>query len=423
MRILVEPSQTTYRNVGDTAMLQIGVDRIKAAIPGAEIGVYTHDPEGLARLVPSAMPVNATDSELWAYSRLIPPKLDGIFGIDDLSRMERLLRDRAPGTYRRLLKLRLQIKDRKVASEHVDRFIATIRESDAFVFTGMGAITDAFAHGAVARFAKIALAHHFGVPVLMFGQGIGPLHSRDLRDRACAVLPRVRLIALREKIAGPALLSELGVEPERVTVTGDDAIEVAYRERPAVLGNRIGVNLRLTSYSKVAGPQVETIGRAIRSASTSLAAMMVSTPINFQNEGHDITAFRTLVGGHPNCDDVTHPDAVPEQVATQIGKCRIVVAGSYHAGVFALAQGIPVVAIVGSDYYHDKFAGLRDMFGVGCLVVRVEDAEEELESSIIRLWRSAEDHRPAMLSAAERQISAQNDTYRQAFIRCQETVG
>jgi polysaccharide pyruvyl transferase WcaK-like protein len=54
-----------------------------------------------------------------------------------------------------------------------------------------------------------------------------------------------------------------------------------------------------------------------------------------------------------------------------VSRCRVVVTGSYHAGVFALAQGIPVVATAASRYYHDKFSGLADLFGGGGDIVDV----------------------------------------------------
>ena len=45
-------------------------------------------------------------------------------------------------------------------------------------------------------------------------------------------------------------------------------------------------------------------------------------------------------------------------VIERVGECRVVVTGSYHGAVFALAQGIPVVALVKSPYYVNKMAGL-----------------------------------------------------------------
>ena len=43
-----------------------------------------------------------------------------------------------------------------------------------------------------------------------------------------------------------------------------------------------------------------------------------------------------------------------EQVVRMAGRCRTVFTGSYHAAVFALAQGTPVVAIAASPYYFQN---------------------------------------------------------------------
>ena len=59
----------------------------------------------------------------------------------------------------------------------------------------------------------------------------------------------------------------------------------------------------------------------------------------------------------------------------QIQRCRLVVTGSYHAGVFALASGIPVVGLAKSSYYRDKFLGLADMFAVGCETVTLDESD------------------------------------------------
>jgi polysaccharide pyruvyl transferase WcaK-like protein len=53
----------------------------------------------------------------------------------------------------------------------------------------------------------------------------------------------------------------------------------------------------------------------------------------------------------------------------------VVVAGSYHAAVFALSQGIPVVALVKSPYYVNKMVGLGDQFGAGCEIVRLDEGD------------------------------------------------
>ena len=48
MRILVEPCAHHHLNLGDVAMLQVAVDRLRARWPDAWIGVITDAPDRLA---------------------------------------------------------------------------------------------------------------------------------------------------------------------------------------------------------------------------------------------------------------------------------------------------------------------------------------------------------------------------------------
>jgi polysaccharide pyruvyl transferase WcaK-like protein len=112
----------------------------------------------------------------------------------------------------------------------------------------------------------------------------------------------------------------------------------------------------------------------------------------------------------------------PEQVLGRVARCRVVVTGSYHAGVFALAMGVPVVALAASAYYQDKMGGLAHQFGAdGCRVVALDgpDAPAALADAVAAQWAGAERLRPALLAAAERQAAAGRDAYR----RLAEMVG
>src|SRR5690606_22585332 len=125
------------------------------------------------------------------------------------------------------------------------------RNADALVVTGMGMITDAFKKESYALMKAIAAAHSFRVPVALFGQGLGPLEDPGLRASVRAVLPAVQQISLREGRFGPKLCSDLGVAAEKVDITGDDALEMAYEARRDSLGNHIGVNVRVAPYSAI----------------------------------------------------------------------------------------------------------------------------------------------------------------------------
>jgi polysaccharide pyruvyl transferase WcaK-like protein len=105
----------------------------------------------------------------------------------------------------------------------------------------------------------------------------------------------------------------------------------------------------------------------------------------------------------------------PLKVIKQISLCRVVVTGAYHAAVFALAQGIPVVCLAKSRDYVAKFLGLEDQFGRGCETIFLDepDALEKLADAIGRTWQSAELVRRPLQEAARSQIQLSWEAYEQ----------
>jgi colanic acid/amylovoran biosynthesis protein len=93
------------------------------------------------------------------------------------------------------------------------------------------------------------------------------------------------------------------------------------------------------------------------------------------------------------------------------------VTGSYHAGVFALAQGIPAIGLVASSYYVDKFLGLRDQFGEGCTAVMLDadDLAGALEAAIEEAWAQEPGVRAQLVAAGERQLEEGRAAYHRLF--------
>ena len=84
------------------------------------------------------------------------------------------------------------------------------------------------------------------------------------------------------------------------------------------------------------------------------------------------------------------------------------------AGVFALAQGIPVVALAGSRYHLDKMRGLADQFGQGCEVVPLEPASRlasRLADAMNSAWENADLLRPSLLARAAAQVASGRAAY------------
>jgi polysaccharide pyruvyl transferase WcaK-like protein len=281
------------------------------------------------------------------------------------------------------------------------------------VVSGMGSLNDCFLARASRVLGTLELAHRYDIPAALLSQGLGPLQDPGFKQTVERALTNVDLIALRERLSGPVLLEQMGVSPEVVRVTGDDAIELAYDARPDGTGSCLGINVRVAGYAGVDDTTIATVRSVLRDAAARLDTHVLPIPISHRHSGLDVKANRALLRDIDPASDGGATLVTPLDVVHQVGRCRLVIAGSYHAAVFALAQGIPAVALVNSPYYADKFLGLEDMFGSGCEIVRISDRRfpETLADAIDRGWASAEQCRPRLLAAAAGQVELGYQAY------------
>jgi len=297
-------------------------------------------------------------------------------------------------------------------------FLDAIERADLVVVNGAGVITDPFRENALGILTTLDLATRRGIPTALVGQGLGPIDDPVLWARAAEVLPRVTLIGVRESQTSVPLLSSLGVHPDTVVVTGDDAVELAFSARGArncaVAGAvpKIGVNVRVASYADVAADMLAELRDALTAAASDHGARMTPIPIAHHGGRMDVDTLRELLAGLGDADGGASLET-PQLVIARVGECRVVVSGSYHGAVFALAQGIPVVALVKSPYYVNKMTGLRDQFGTGCEIVHLDerDVSWRIRAAIGRAWADAERVRIPLLQAAAEQIQRGRGAY------------
>lgn len=400
-RLVVDPGSHDMLNLGDIAMLQVCVERVRELLPDASVGVVTSAPERLARHVPGVEAIPAAGKYEWldrrwqggAYGALVP-------------------RIRRPAR----VALHAERIAREPLSEEVHAFLAWLLAADAVVVSGRGGLADVFRDDGLRMLSLLRLGAGLGVRTALMGQGVGPVEDGELRARMAEVLPRMDLIAVRERMLAPRLLQSLGVPADRAPVTGDDALEPAYRlrrEEPA--GSGIGVSLRVAGYAAVSAGTASAAAELLADAAARHDSALTAVPVSmYAHESDTGTLERLLdVNGEP----VEDPTAAIERA----GSCRVVVAGSYHAAVFALAQGVPAVGLAASPYYRAKFDGLADLFGDGCTVIDPNAPEfcERGAAAIDDLWERAEELRPALLEAADRQI----EDSRAAYGRLAELLG
>lgn len=416
MRILIEQSGYPLTNMGDLAMLQVTIARLQKFWPDAQIEVFASALDRLAKFCPSTHPLKSSSHDMWFY-----PFFKPLYGLVPhvltpyLPELEWKFRRNFPSIARSLILFKLKI--RKGNSVDFNSFIKAIDAADLVVCSGGGYITDVFAQKTITALGIISLAAKLGKPTVMLGQGLGPLKNPKLYYKAKDVLPSLDLITLREKRSGVSLLDSFGIPPNRFNVTGDDAIELAYNARNPELGNGIGINLRIADYANVSSSSITDIKLVLHTFAKHKDAPLIPVPIEFLELRSDCKAIQQLLKGYDDISNGGQNLTNPIEIIKQAGLCRVVITGSYHAGVFALSQGIPVVALIKSEYYKDKFMGLADQFGVGCEMVFLNDENlrEKLMSAIENAWILSEALRPKLLKAAQEQIKLGHAAYQRVY--------
>jgi polysaccharide pyruvyl transferase WcaK-like protein len=426
--VLLDPASYDCLNLGDLAMLQVAIQRWRALWPSASIAVLTNAPDALLSIAPTAIPVSARGRSMWLNTHVFG-RLHPRLPVQARARVERLER-RLKLDIARPLESAFALRHGIAGGDAAEfaSFLRWMRRADVLALTGGGGLTDAFSTKASAVLDTLQIAarraRHGGRPVTaIFGQGFGPIdRAGPLWAKAAAALPSLDFIALREGRTSRSLLHELGVPDDRIVETGDDAIELAYDEQSREIGAGLGVNVRVAYYSRTDASILGALKEILRTAATRYGAPLVPVPVSRQPGGTDrpnaeqadALAIRELLAGIAEPRSAEGMPDSPTAVIHAVARCRLVITGSYHGAVFALAQGIQAIAIAGSEYYRAKFLGLAQQFETGLEVVDLAQPawDRRLETAMARAWQSAGTVRPVLLRSAERQIELSRRAYR-----------
>ena len=402
-RVLVDPGGYDGANIGDAAMLVALLSRIRRRWPAARIACHAADPAWLRGLDADAVPVDPGGAHAWNLEGAIAARLGVAVRMAGPALVAgRALRQAWPDAGRRLARVARRALGRDPAA--VDRYLDEVRRADLIVKAGAGAITDAFAWHAYQALDTVAMGQRAGAVTALVGQGIGPIADRRLRRRAGEVLRGADLVALRDGAASHDLVARLGVPPERVTITGDDALALLAGRPPAASPAGLGVNVRCAVYAGLDAPAVAAIGDVLR-AQAARGRHLVALPIERHADVDDLGAIARCVA--PLTLDAGGAPRTPGAFVDTVEGCRAVVTGSYHGAVLALGSGVPAVAVTASRYYTHKMTGLAGLFGGSCRIVdaRQADFPERLRDAIDAAWDDPASVRTGLRAAAAEQAA------------------
>jgi polysaccharide pyruvyl transferase WcaK-like protein len=414
MRFLLESGTYQIDNVGDIAMLQTTVQRLRKRFAGCEIAVVTEQPERLTNVLPDVEPVEAGP---WFRLRVTPvPKALEWKRLTRRIRWKEML---LAGHYPKLARLGKRL-DYWATPEERDaamRFYDEVTKADAVLAAGGGYVNDFYHEHAWKVFATLNLAQGLGKPTAMFGIGLGPVSREDLKQHGGHVLRRLDALTLRESDLGPSIAKQLSVHG--AAVTGDDAIYLAAQTPLAADRQSLGVNLRLAGDAEVPAAG----GNATRAAIAEVAAARDAIPLptiirTDLSPDNDVDAAARLVTDAAALDAARRVRS-PADAFARLATCRVVITGAYHNAVFALSMGVPVVGLYKSDYYAAKLGGVARQFGVGMTTLPLDaiDLRERIVAEATRLWDEADDLQAPLRDAAAEQVARADAAYHAFFAK------
>jgi colanic acid/amylovoran biosynthesis protein len=362
MKILIDHGSPQLANMGDLAMLQVAVKRFRELF----------NKEG--HPVEFAITSDLTQEEL-------TDKLITVLGDSKVTVVNKLKKNRYTAIKRR---------GSYYFFGHEAAYDQNLNEAmddcHLVVSAGGGYFVNDFIFTASSVIDTLALAITKNIPTAILGHGFGELtkgkskvkdpaykHKKELDTKFKRWLPQVNLIFVRENLFSTPVLYKYGVKSENIRLTGDDAIELAYNSKREESDSKfnIGFNLRTSTYSGITDNKSisllrdELLDFANRKsgATPKTQVKFEILPISLVKHESDITSGKYVIDLQlqrrlaKKSSEYT-PDVVIQAAST----CRIVITASYHAAVFALSQGIPVIALIKSKYYEEKFLGLQKEF-------------------------------------------------------------
>jgi polysaccharide pyruvyl transferase WcaK-like protein len=374
------------RHIGDEAMFDALVERLRDRQADVQVTVLSNDPEAVGR----------------RHGVEFAPKVLFAGGREREADREQQLRcvlDTARAA---------RNAHANGSSEEARRFVELVRGADAVVVAGGGNLTSLWPEYVYERVALLRVASILDRPIVVTGQSIGPALSARESSLLGEALAGANLVCVRER-ASQRMCLRLGVDPARLMLAPDDAMTLEAR-RDSGVEEALGIDLEnpwigvtITAGSLEPSVNRDAKARDLASRLAELAdaceAPLVLLP-HFSypnaNSSGDIDVAREVASAiglvNPKVTVAVAPIGSPRGMAWLTGRAALVVSARYQGLVFGQAAAVPVLAIHDSEYVRSKMQGLLDLAGVGGWRLPAEAlADRTFLDAVMETWSRRQD--------------------------------
>lgn len=255
-----------------------------------------------------------------------------------------------------------------------------VKESDGVVIAGGGNMNSLYGWLLYERAALALIARHFGKPVVVAGQTFGPSLMQAEQD----VLKELLDIAIMSGAREPFSLT-LGQQ-----VAGRDRVQSVLDDGSFMRASDTAADQMPSEPDFIVatvGPEADRDGtcalpglaRALDNAalSTGLPVYLVPHvgPLGAVSGDADLATHAAIIEQSTSGRLKALPVMDVLTVATVTQAARLVVSNRYHPAVFAVAAGVPVVALALDAYSDVRLEGALQNWGLGAFAVPLPGLE------------------------------------------------
>ncbi len=247
------------------------------------------------------------------------------------------------------------------------KMIKDLACKDALIVTGSGTLCDAYWQGPAFIWCVLMICvANLGVPVILLGQQIGPLHNSFARKLIGVALKKAKFVGVRDNQSYDAALS-IGVTESKVYFTGDEgfylnpakqeSVEIFLSEKN-IKDNFIAVQFRIDRNCPLA-PYVKWFADTLNELSSQYNANLLFIPFFYSNKDDDRSACRS-VASHLSVPYQMLEDCTSATLTKGIlAKAILAIGVANHFCVFSSSVGVPTIGLYATPYMGQKLQGLQ----------------------------------------------------------------
>lgn len=249
---------------------------------------------------------------------------------------------------------------RAVGRQNPRAMLQAMRECDVFVSGGGSLLQDVTSLRNVVYYVGLMrLARGSRKPMMIYAQGLGPLHRSISQKLARIGMQSARVITLRDE-ASMRLARQIGVT-RKIEVTADPVWALEPAEDPIKRGSERIWMISLRSWAEPDhAPVWNDVLSKLRQSARDAGAKLLFLPMQ---PGRDDLLLRELGVGSEANEEVLDGARHPRKLLAQVARCDLMIGMRLHALIFAASRSVPCVAI----NYDPKVEALAKQIGAPLL--------------------------------------------------------